>query len=88
MTTNNAFVGGRRAAAGSTDCQSSSMEAQGPSTTSTVSASGVEAIETTLEVKPQLQISNASIEQVFDIELTVDELLKGGWTRVSLSRSC
>merc|ERR1711939_438354 len=60
------------------------MEAPGPSTASTVSASGVEAIEATIDVQQQPQISDASIEVIYDIDSTVEELLRGGWTRVCL----
>lgn len=59
------------------------MDAPGPSTTSTVSASGVEAIETTIEVTPQVQISEAPLEEVYEVERTVNEILRGGWTKVS-----
>ncbi|KAK9899095.1 diphthamide biosynthesis protein [Cystobasidium minutum MCA 4210] len=60
------------------------MDAPGPSTTSTVSASGVEAIETTIEVTPQVQISEAPLEEVYEVERTVNEILRGGWTKICL----
>jgi diphthamide biosynthesis protein 2 len=49
---------------------------------STVSASGVEAIEKTIEVEPLQQISDTSIEEIYDVQGTAHELLKGGWKRV------
>lgn len=58
------------------------MEAPGPSTTSTVSASGVEAIESTIEVKPQVQISEVPLEDVYEVDRTVEEIKRGGWTKV------
>ena len=58
------------------------MDAAGPSTTSTVSASGAEAITTELDVKPLIQISDASLEEVYDVETTSEELKRGGWKRV------
>ena len=59
------------------------MEALGPSTTSTVSASGLEAITTTIEVE-RLEQASGSIEAIYDVEGTVEELVKGEWTRVSI----
>lgn len=58
------------------------MDAPGPSTTSTVSASGVEAIEATLEVTPQVQISEVPLEEVYEVARTVEEIQRGGWTKV------
>lgn len=58
------------------------MEAAGPSTTSTVSASGIEAIETTIEVTPQVQISEVPLEEVYEVDRTVLEVKRGGWTKV------
>lgn len=49
---------------------------------STVSASGVEAIEKTIEVEPLQQISDTSIEEIYDVQGTAHELVKGGWKRV------
>lgn len=60
------------------------MEAPGPSTTSTVSASGVEAIETTIEVTPQAQISEIPLEEVYEVDRTIAEIQRGGWTKVCL----
>lgn len=58
------------------------MDVPGPSTTSTVSASGVEAIEATIEVAPLHQISEWPLEQVYEVERTVQEIFQGGWTKV------
>lgn len=49
---------------------------------STVSASGVEAIEKTIEVEAIPQISDRPIEEIYDVEATVQELVKGDWKRV------
>jgi len=58
------------------------MDAPGPSTTSTVSASGVEAIESTIEVTPQVQISEVPLGEVYEVDRTVKEIQRGGWTKV------
>ena len=55
---------------------------------STVSSSGIEAIETSLDhVEPLVQISDVPLETVYDVESTAEELLRGGWTRVRVSLS-
>lgn len=60
------------------------MDAPGPSTTSTVSASGVEAIESIIEVTPQVQISEVPLEEVYEVDGTVKEIQRGGWTKVRI----
>lgn len=60
------------------------MDAPGPSTTSTVSASGVEAIESIIEVTPQVQISEVPLEEVYEVDRTVKEIQRGGWTKVRI----
>jgi hypothetical protein len=60
------------------------MDAPGPSTTSTVSASGVEAIESTIEVTPQVQISEVPLEEVYEVDRTVKEIQRGEWTKVRI----
>lgn len=62
------------------------MEAPGPSTTSTVSASGVEAIETTIDITPQIQISEVPLEDVYEVDRTVAEIQRGRWTKVCLHK--
>lgn len=61
------------------------MDAPGPSTASTVSASGVEAIETTIEVTPQVQISKVPLEEIYEVNRTVEEIHRGGFRKVSQS---
>jgi hypothetical protein len=60
------------------------MDAPGPSTTSTVSASGVEAIESIIEVTPQVQISEVPLEEVYEVDRTVKEIQRGRWTKVRI----
>lgn len=68
----------------SIDVQASAHSTNGTGP-STVSSSGVEAIETSLDhVEPLLQISDVPLETVYDVDSTAAELLKGGWTRVRL----